>query len=80
LISDLDLAAAAAADRFGTVAGAVAASPVVSVGPDEPLLQAAKLKVEYGCAHLIVVDPESGRPVGVLSTLDIARSLADDVG
>jgi CBS domain-containing protein len=80
LISDLDLAAAAAADRFGTVAGAVAASPVVTVAPAESLVRAAQLMAEHGCAHLIVVDPERGEPVGVLSTLDIARSLAVEGG
>jgi len=31
---------------------------------------------EHAVAHLLVVD-ESGRPVGVLSTLDVARVLAE---
>jgi CBS domain-containing protein len=31
---------------------------------------------EYGSAHLVVVDPASDRPVGILSTLDLARALA----
>jgi CBS domain-containing protein len=45
------------------------------VSPRESLLRAAQLMTEHATAHLIVVDPESGRPVGVLSTLDVARSL-----
>jgi CBS domain-containing protein len=32
--------------------------------------------VEHEVSHLIVVEPRSARPVGVLSTLDIARALA----
>jgi CBS domain-containing protein len=32
---------------------------------------------EYQTTHLIVVEPESDRPVGVVSTLDIARTLAE---
>ena len=28
---------------------------------------------ETGSVHLAVIDPQTGRPVGVLSTLDVAR-------
>jgi CBS domain-containing protein len=31
----------------------------------------------YGVSHLIVVDPVTRRPAGVLSTLDLAVALAD---
>jgi CBS domain-containing protein len=31
---------------------------------------------ESGVSHLAVVDPATRRPVGVLSTLDIARAMA----
>lgn len=31
---------------------------------------------EHQLTHLVVVQPESGHPVGVLSTLDIAGVLA----
>jgi CBS domain-containing protein len=33
---------------------------------------------EYGIAHLAVTDPASGRPIGVISTLDIARAVCTD--
>jgi CBS domain-containing protein len=36
-----------------------------------------QLMAESGTAHLAVTDPLSGAPVGVLSTLDIARVIAD---
>jgi hypothetical protein len=32
--------------------------------------------VEHEVAHLIVVERHSRRPIGVLSTLDVARALA----
>jgi CBS domain-containing protein len=32
---------------------------------------------EHAVAHLLVVDDTSGKPVGVLSTLDMARVLAE---
>jgi hypothetical protein len=32
--------------------------------------------VENRVAHLVVVDEESGRTVGVLSTLDVAEALS----
>jgi CBS domain-containing protein len=35
------------------------------------------MMTEHAVAHLLVVDDESGRPVGVLSTLDIAHALAE---
>jgi CBS domain-containing protein len=35
---------------------------------------------EQGVAHLAVTDPGSKRPVGVISTLDIARSIAAGTG
>jgi CBS domain-containing protein len=30
---------------------------------------------EHECSHLIVTDPDSGRPLGVVSSLDVARAL-----
>jgi CBS domain-containing protein len=77
VVSDLDLVAAAITqDLDERTAGATAASPVVMVPPTETLERAAQLMQEYGTAHLVVVDPESVQPVGVLSTLDIARLLS----
>ena len=32
-----------------------------------------RLMTEHGTAHLIVVSPQTGVPVGIVSTLDIAR-------
>jgi CBS domain-containing protein len=76
VVSDLDLAAAAGVrDLREQTAGASAATPVLMVPPQESLRRAAQLMTEHAIAHLVVVDPGSGRPVGVLSTLDVARVL-----
>ena len=77
LISDLDLVAAAGVRALDDqMAEGSAASPAVTVSPAETLQRAAQLMTEYGAAHLIVIDPVSTRPIGVLSTLDIATTLA----
>jgi CBS domain-containing protein len=74
LISDLDLTAAASVRQLnGQTAGATAATPVVMVAPDESAERAAQLMTEHGVAHLVVADRDTLRPVGVISTLDIAR-------
>jgi CBS domain-containing protein len=76
VISDLDLVAA-----IGTHAnaGAVAASPVVTVAPEVSLLHAARLLAENETSHLLVIS-DKGLPVGILSTLDIARAFAAEPG
>jgi CBS domain-containing protein len=77
IVSDLDLVAAAMVrDLDEQTAGGSAATPVVMIAPHETLERAAQLMTEHGCSHLIVVDRAHQRPVGVLSTLDMAASLA----
>jgi CBS domain-containing protein len=77
VVSDLDLVAVASArDIDIRTAGGMAATPVVLVAPDDSVEHAAQLMTENAISHLVVVEPETGRPVGVLSTLDIARALS----
>src|SRR5262245_66223681 len=77
IVSDLDLVAAASVrDLDEQVAGATAASPALMVDPGETLLRAAQLLTEHATTHLVVVDPQGARPIGVVSTLDVARALA----
>ena len=77
IVSDIDLLRAAqAGDLDEQEARTIAAAPVLTVAAEEELARAAQLMVEYEVAHLIVVEPRSGRPVGMLSTLDLARALA----
>ena len=74
VVSDLDLVGAI---ESHAPAGAVAASPVVTVTPGHSLLHAAALMREHATTHLIVIaDESSPLPIGVLSALDIARAFA----
>jgi len=78
IVSDLDLVAAALVrDLDDQTAGGSAGAPVLTVAPGETLERAAQLMNEHGTAHLIVIDPRR-RPLGVLSTLDIAASLSEE--
>jgi CBS domain-containing protein len=77
VISDLDLVAAAGVrDLDAQSAGGSAATPALPIAPDDTLQRAAQMMTEHAAAHLVVVDDGSGSPVGVLSTLDVARVLA----
>jgi len=77
LISDLDLIRAAKTADVATMrARDVAETPIVMVASDHELSHAAELMAERAVSHLLVVEPHSGRPFGVLSTLDLARALA----
>jgi CBS domain-containing protein len=76
VISGLDLVGAAAGGLEERTAGQVAATEPVTVSTAESLERAAQLMLEHQVEHLIVVGAEDGRPVGVLSTLDIAGVLA----
>jgi CBS domain-containing protein len=78
VVSDLDLVGAI---ESGGPAKTVAASPVVTVTIDDTLSRAAQLMREYSTSHLVVVaDESSPLPIGVLSTLDIARAFAVESG
>jgi CBS domain-containing protein len=77
VVSDLDLVAAASAGELEeSCAGLTAGTPVVLVAPADKLARAAQLMREHELAHLVVADPATGQPVGVLSTLDLATAIA----
>ena len=74
VISDLDLARAASAGEEPT-AGHVAATEPVTASLSDSLGDAAHTMGEHDVAHLVVVD-DRAEPIGVISTLDVARALA----
>jgi CBS domain-containing protein len=76
VVSDLDLVAATGLDLDAVTAGVTAVTPLVSVGADSSIAEAGSLMAQYGIAHLAVTQPGSRRPIGVISTLDIARAIA----
>ena len=71
VVTDHDVlrSAASVADR---TAGDVATGEVLLAQPDESLPDVAARMLEHDTSHAVVVEPRTGRPVGVLSTLDIA--------
>jgi CBS domain-containing protein len=76
IVSDLDLMAALRPECTDAPAGELAATEVVIADPDDSLEHAAQLMAEHDTAHLVVVSPSTGRPVGIVSTLDVARAMA----
>jgi len=76
LVSDRELMEAASESRLDASAGDVAAGEVVTVEPSDTAREAARLMAEHDCSHLIVADPQTGRPLGVVSSLDVARAAA----
>jgi len=80
VVSDLDLVAATRLDLDTLTAGATAVTPLVSVRADSSIAEAGSLMAQYGIAHLAVTDPDFDRPIGVISTLDIARAIGAGLG
>jgi CBS domain-containing protein len=77
VVSDLDLVAAATVRSLDEQrAGGTAMTPAVTTFPHESLETAAERMTAHDVSHLVVVDDIRRRPVGVLSTLDLVRTLA----
>ena len=76
LVSDLDLVAAARGDITRLTARDASVTPLITVSDDDLLARAAQLLAENSVSHLAVLDGATDRPVGVLSTLDLARVIA----
>lgn len=76
IVSDLDLMRAVLRDGASERADVLASEPMVTVKPGMPLKDAAGLMVKNHVSHLVVVDPQTLRPVGVLSSTDIADAFA----
>jgi CBS domain-containing protein len=52
-------------------------SPALTIRLDETLLTAARLMEQHHVHRLVVVAPDGQHPVGVISTTDLVRALAD---
>jgi CBS domain-containing protein len=48
------------------------------LAPDDSALRAAQLMHERERSHGVVVDTNTGRPIGVLSVLDLVDLLAEE--
>ena len=76
VLSDLDLMRALSAKSPDDQASDAVTSETATVAPRDSLERAAQLMGTHNCSHLIVTDPDSQRPVGVISSLDVIRGLA----
>lgn len=75
VVSDLDVARALGDGMDDAVAADIAATEPLCVETTDTLDHVARHLCEHGVAHVIVADG-SGRPCGVVSTLDVLRVLA----
>lgn len=76
IISELDLMEAVLRSDDAQTAGSLAHQPVVCVKPTMHLTDACALMVQHQVSHLAVVDADKPRPIGVLSTTDVADVFA----
>ena len=76
IVSDLDLVRAGIGDGTSETARGLAKQPIVVVEPTMRLSDAAREMLAHGVSHVVVADSITQRPIGVLSTLDIAGVLA----
>jgi CBS domain-containing protein len=74
VVSDMDLVRAARRGIDELTVGEIAATEPVMVEPTLALEEAMRIMDEHDVAHLIVAD--RGRPVGILSSLDVAGIVA----
>src|SRR5947209_14686001 len=76
VISDLDLVRAGIRDGETVTARFIARQPLVTVEPSLPLREAGELMLSNGLSHLVGIEPGTDRPIGILSSPDIAGVLA----
>jgi CBS domain-containing protein len=60
----------------GRSVAATMTAPSLTVEADASLVEAAARMEEHRVHRLVVVEPEGGRPIGILSTTDIVRAVA----
>jgi CBS domain-containing protein len=81
VVSDLDVARAAGRSARGEdVVAANACGPALTADPSEHLTDAARRMADRHASHLLVLEPETGEPVGVISALDVAAVWAWGLG
>jgi CBS domain-containing protein len=76
IITDVDVMRAGVSDAREPTAGELATTEVVAVETGESLHAAAQVMIDSDLTHLVVTSAATGRPVGVLSSLDVAGVLA----
>jgi CBS domain-containing protein len=79
VLADVDVLAPLAEGRLEEQTAGDAAMPALCVTEFDPLSHAIRLMEAHRVTHLVVVDRLGRRPVGVLSTLDVAEVIAGGV-
>jgi predicted transcriptional regulator len=74
MVTTLDIAAAAAEGTDLTAGEAAAGREIVTISSAEQLDHAAWIMAKHQLTHLMVIDPATGHPTGVLSSLDVAAA------
>lgn len=75
IVTSLDLARRP--EELGSLtAGEVASTDPVTIPSSDSLKRAAEVMAENGITHLIAVQPETGRPAGMISARGLAAALA----
>jgi CBS domain-containing protein len=76
IVTDIDVVRAGVDTGKEPTAGDLATTEVVTVETGESLHTAAQAMIDSDLTHLVVTSAATGRPVGVLSSLDVAGVLA----
>jgi CBS domain-containing protein len=77
VVNDTDLVRAALDGELeSSTAAQIAATPALVIGTTDTLDHAMQLMVEHETSHLVVIERHARRPIGVVSTLDVARAVA----
>ena len=75
IVTSLDLARVAG-DLDSVTAREAATTDLATIRSNEPLRLAAEIMADHGITHLIVLQPDSDDPVGVVSARGLAGALA----
>jgi CBS domain-containing protein len=75
IISDRDVIRGAIESGTYEDAGRVAEQPVITVRPELSLRDAGEVMFTNRISHLVVIDPQTALPIGILSSLDIVRAI-----
>jgi CBS domain-containing protein len=77
IVSAIDIATAASSNLSDVRASEVATTDLLGIPADATLARAARLMAEHDVTHLLAVDPDTSRPVGVISASGLVAVLAE---
>jgi CBS domain-containing protein len=72
VVTDMEIVRAAVERTGGVTAATLAREPIAMVSADATLQEAVEVMVVQYVTHLLAIDPVSGSPAGILSSLDVA--------